>query len=178
MSKFFKSVSKITIFIGVVALLFMVLVMAVSVGLRIAGINFLGNVELVEFAQLTLVLCALTYAHGQDKHITIGIIVDHLPKPIQLFLDIIADVAAIFFTFIVAYAFWLTMTEQYSVTKGMTMVFSVPLYILKMVVVIGFVLWGLESIHRLLVRVKIIKEDKSSSNVAEETLIDGEDVKI
>jgi TRAP-type C4-dicarboxylate transport system permease small subunit len=178
MSKFFKSVSKLTVFFGVTALLFMVLVMAISVFLRIIGINFLGNVELVEFAQLILVLCALTYAHAQDKHINIGIIVDHFPKPLQLIVDVIGDLAAIFFSFIVAYAFWLNMVEQFSITKGTTMVFAVPLYILKMVVVIGFILWGLESIHRLLVRVNIIKEDKHSMKAVEEPLIDGEDVKI
>jgi TRAP-type mannitol/chloroaromatic compound transport system permease small subunit len=104
--------------------------------------------------------------------------VDHFPKPLQLIVDVIGDLAAIFFSFIVAYAFWLNMVEQFSITKGTTMVFAVPLYILKMVVVIGFILWGLESIHRLLVRVNIIKEDKHSMKAVEEPLIDGEDVKI
>jgi TRAP-type C4-dicarboxylate transport system permease small subunit len=179
MFKIFNVLSKISVFIGVIALLMMVLVMTVSVACRIMGINFIGNVEMVEISLLVLVLCSLTYAQSEDKHITIGIIVDHLPKPIQHFLDLLSYVAIMVFCFVVAYSFMLTTIDQFSVTKATTTVFAVPLYLLKFIVVIGFFLWGVEAIHRFLVKVKgLIGAKESKDSLNSNTHIEGEELKV
>lgn len=154
MLKILNSISKLSIGIAMMSCLLMVLVTFVGVVCRLMGIEFLGNVELVQILLLILILFSMSYAQSKDRHIAIGIIVDKFPKRIQKVFDLVNYMATAVFCFLVAYAFFHEMMEQYTVTKGTTDIFTIPLYILKLVVAIGFICWGIEAIHRIIVRTK------------------------
>ncbi len=148
-----------------IAIFIMILVTVVGVVGRMIGKPVLGNVELVQIMLLVLIMTTLSYAQSEDRHIKIGLIVDRLPKKAQFCLDIFNYVATFLYCLIVAYAFVLETDREMNVTMKSTLVLGVPLYILKIVVVIGFVLWAIESINRIIQRYKSFSRDEYNKEV-------------
>lgn len=164
MHKFISALPRVANYFGMVAIVIMMTVTLISVIGRAVGHHLLGNVELVQMMLLVLIMSTLSYAESKDRHIKVGLIVDHLPKPVQLALDLFNYAATFIFALIVAYGFVLDAVRQKNVSMETTLVYGFPFYILKIVVVIGFALWAIEAINRIYVRVKTFRAEKNEVN--------------
>ena len=148
-SKVLDTLTRFTLWIASFVLVIMMLAIVVGVLFQFLGHPIVGAVEVVQILLIGLIMFHFCLHGSWDKHIKIGIIVDHLPKWIQNTIDLFGNVATAVLCFIIAYIFMGSALHDFQ-TKEETLMLEFPIYILKFVVSIGFLVWGLEALNRMI----------------------------
>jgi len=130
--------------IASVSVIIMMFLVAIAATARGFGYPIVGDIEIVQITMVSLVVGSLAYTESEKGHIAIGIIVDHFPKKLQYILDLVSGILKAVFAFLVAYVFFIKMNfDQVSI------LLRVPFYIFKILLIMGFIGWGLESIRQI-----------------------------
>ncbi|WP_066255262.1 TRAP transporter small permease [Neobacillus drentensis] len=149
-SKVLDNLTRFTLWIASFVLVIMMLAIVVGVVFQFLGHPIVGAVEVVQILLIGLIMFTFASTEAGDKHIKIGIIVDHLPKWIQNTIDLFGNVATAVLCFIIGYIFMGSALHDFQVTKEETLMLEFPIYILKFVVSLGFLVWGLEALNRMI----------------------------
>ncbi|WP_180271283.1 TRAP transporter small permease [Fredinandcohnia onubensis] len=136
--------------ISMICLLFMVLATFVGVVFRMFGVPIIGNDEIVAIFQVFLIMFSLAFAQSEDRHITIGIIVDNFPTKVQVIIDRIGYTVTALFCFLVAYIFFKAGYHNLTEFHEKTLLLEFPHYFLKFITCLGFFLWGMEAVNRII----------------------------
>lgn len=112
---------------------------------RSFGVPILGDIEIVQFSMVILIMGSLAYTERTNSHITIGLLVDRFPAKVQIVLDFIAQFCTIVFAFIVCWAF--TAKINLTQTSDMLNISFVPF---KIFLVICFIGWALEALLKFI----------------------------
>lgn len=132
-----------------IAAALMVLIIAAVVAGRFIGQPISADVELIQFAMGVLVMTGLAFTEKANGHVTVGLIVDHMPASWQALLDMIA----VILTFLVcAVVGWVNLTTAWEFVTRYTRTsdyLSIPYWPFKIVVGVGFWLWGLQALAKL-----------------------------
>ncbi len=117
----------------------------------------IGDVELVQLGMVVLIMFGIAYSERQNAHISIGLLVDRMPIKIQQIIDVIAYL----FTFIVCMVIgWVSFNAG---LKGMsgniksTDLLNIPHYPFKIIIALGFILWGLEALLKVVNAIKALR---------------------
>ncbi len=102
LDKVVKKLINITVRLAQLALVFAMLVIVTNVLLRVPFQPIGGTVELVEMAGAILLSLGVSYTAMMKGHITVGILVDKLPLRLQALVDLLVNLIAFFFTFLLA----------------------------------------------------------------------------
>lgn len=124
----------------------MALLISASVLMRAMATPVGGEHELIELMMVAVVMLGLAYTQKTAGHISIGLLVDRLPPRWQAGLDLLA-VGLIAATCLLIG--WANLRVAYDYATGISMstdYLSIPLYPFKLVVGLGFWLWGLQAI--------------------------------
>jgi len=124
----------------------MALLITASVLMRATATPLGGEHELIELMMVTVVMLGLAYTQKTGGHISIGLLVDRLPPRWQAGLDLLAVVLTAATCLLIG---WANLRVAYDYATGSPMstdFLSIPLYPFKIVVGLGFWLWGLEAI--------------------------------
>lgn len=127
----------------------MVIIITVVVGGRFINQPISADVELIQFAMGVLVMTALAFTEKTNGHVTVGLIVDHLPASMQALLDVVAVLLTFFVCAIIGWVNLITAWEfltQYARTSDYL---SIPFWPFKIVVGVGFWLWGLQALVKI-----------------------------
>lgn len=116
---------------------------------RTLGHPIIGDIELVQFGMVLLIMGSLAITEAANSHISIGLLVDRFPQKLQLVINFIAQILTISFCFVVCLAFITNM--NYLQTSDLLKISYVPF---KFFVIIGFAGWGLEAILKLILGVR------------------------
>lgn len=144
--------------IASITLTVMMFFTAVAVILRSFSKPIVGDYELTELFMLILIMTSLGYAERDNKHISIGIIVDRFPNYIQSLLNIIARMLTLIFCIIVSLIFLLNLIKNGETQS--TELLRISFLPFKLLIVIGFLSWGLESLIRVASSLKdLLKKD-------------------
>ena len=152
MNAFFKFVSIVTEInkkIAYVTLTLMMLAVSIFSIARTFGHSLVGNIEIVQFLMVLLIVSALAFTERQNAHISIGVIVDYLPKPVQKFIDIIAYILLFLLCMLIS---WVVILQiDYSQTSSLL---EIPYFPFKIMIVVGYFSWGLEVLRKLIVTIR------------------------
>lgn len=152
--KAIRSVTNILKWIAIIDLTFMMLIITLVVILRALSIPIVGDYELTEFSMVIVIACSLAYTESVNEHIAIGIIIDKAPQIVQKYINVIGSVLTMIFCFIVAYVFIATLNYD-----RVTDLLNIPLYPFKILISVGFFLWGLEALLTLISQFIIGEEE-------------------
>lgn len=138
-------ITKITKWISFWLLVLMVPMVAYFSISRTLGYPVIGDIEIVQFSMVILIMGSLAYTESANAHITIGLVVDRFPLSVQKFLGLLAHLATILFCFIVCWAFISKINPlQQSDLLGISFV---PF---KVFLVICFIGWALEALLKFI----------------------------
>lgn len=124
---------------------------------RSLGYPVVGDIEIVQFAMVVLIMGSLAYTEAAGAHISIGVIADRFPAKIQLALDFLAQLLTLVFCFIVCWAF--VVKINVGQTSDLLNLSFVPF---KVFLVICFIGWALEALVKFTRNVREYKETGKS----------------
>lgn len=116
---------------------------------RTLGYPIIGDIELVQFAMVLLIMGSLSITEASNSHISIGLIVDKFSAKAQFIVDFIVQILTILFCFVVCLAFVTNMNIDKS-----SALLAIPYSPFEIFVVIGFLGWLLESLLKLVIGIK------------------------
>lgn len=152
MNLFFKIISVVTEVnkkIAYVTLALMMLAVSVFSIARTLGHSLVGNIEIVQFLMVLLIVTALAFTEKEDAHISIGIIVDYLPKPVQRVIDFIAYSLLFGLCLLIS---WVVLVQiDYSQSSSLL---EIPYFPFKIMIVVGYFAWGLEALRKLILTIR------------------------
>ena len=127
----------------------MTLLIAYAVLMRAVAEPLGGEHELIELMMVTMVMLGLAYTQQKKGHITIGLLVDRFAPRWQAAADLLAALLVCASCGLIGWAN-LQMAVEYATESPMsTDYLSVPLYPFKIIVGLGFWLWGLQAVSRI-----------------------------
>jgi TRAP-type C4-dicarboxylate transport system permease small subunit len=131
--------------IGMISLAIVMFIVSVGVISRLLGRPLLGVIEIAEIVHFVVILVAFSYTQSIKEHIAIGLLVDRFSPKVQLIFNNIAHILTVFVCFIISYIFLFISMEE---TKT-TLLLDFPFMILKIIVTIGFFVWGLVALSQI-----------------------------
>ncbi|KKK36897.1 hypothetical protein WQ57_16795 [Mesobacillus campisalis] len=174
MNLFMKTVNSITAvnkwaaYIIAYVMVGMVFIFAAA---RTVGSPIVGDIELVQFTMVLMIVFSLAYTEKTDSHVSITLIFDRLPAKVQLVLLLLARVLTLLFCAIVCWVF-ISKMNYLSTSSLLGIVF----YPFRILLVIGFFAWGLEAFRMFLLELARGKKDASLGieNEDNKQLVSGE----
>jgi TRAP-type C4-dicarboxylate transport system permease small subunit len=131
--------------IGMICLALVMLIISVGVISRLLGKPLLGVIELAEIIHFVVILFAFGYTQSEKEHIAIGLMVERFSPKVQLIFDNIAHVLTVCVCIVISYIFFLISMEE---TKT-SLLLDFPFMVLKIIVTIGFFVWGLVALSQI-----------------------------
>jgi TRAP-type C4-dicarboxylate transport system permease small subunit len=119
---------------------------------RAFGHPIVGDIEIVQFTMVLLIVFSLAYTEETDSHVAIDLIYNKLPSMFQLVLKVIAKILTIIFCFLVC---WIFISKMDFTSKSSLLI--IVYYPFKILLIIGFFAWGLEAIKRGYIELKSYK---------------------
>lgn len=126
--------------IGSAFLAVMMVFISFAVAARFLGHPIIGDNEIVQFNMVILIVFGLSYTEMKNGHISIGILVDRFSPYLQRILDMVARVLTISYCFLVVSSF----IYKFAAGLWSSELLRVPFMPFKVLMIIGFALWGLE----------------------------------
>ena len=131
--------------IGMISLGLVMLIVSVGVISRLLGKPLLGVIEMSEIVHFVVVVFAFAYTQSEKEHISIDIFVNRFSSKVQSIFDWISQILTIAVTMLISYIFF-TLSMNTSQT---TLLLDFPYTILKVILGIGFLVWGLVAICQI-----------------------------
>ncbi|MDN7244623.1 TRAP transporter small permease [Planococcus shenhongbingii] len=119
---------------------------------RSLGYPVVGDIEIVQFSMVILIMGSLAYTEATGAHISISVLADRFPAKVQLALDFMAQFLTILFCFIVCWAFIVKI--NFGQTSDLLNLSFVPF---KIFLVICFIGWALEAMVKFIRNVEDYK---------------------
>lgn len=96
-----------------------------------------GDLEVVELTMLSVVMLGLAYIHVTKGHVSLGLVVDRLPRRVQAVFDIAAYVLATAYASVIV---WQNIVQAQLLRHigEHTVVLGIPLFPFYVLVVVGF----------------------------------------
>ena len=82
------------------------------VGLQIGLGPIPGDFELVEAGTAVAIFCFMSWCHLNQGHVTVDIVADYLPKPVNLSLVLIGNILVLIVAFVIVWRLWMGFGEQ------------------------------------------------------------------
>ena len=131
--------------IGMICFALVMLIISVGVISRLLGSPLLGVIELAEIFHFIVIIFSFSYTQTKKEHIAIGLLIDRYSPKVQLIFDNIAYVLTVSVCIVITYIFFLNSMEE---TKT-TLLLDFPFMVLKIIVTIGFFVWGLVALSQI-----------------------------
>jgi TRAP-type C4-dicarboxylate transport system permease small subunit len=148
-----KSINSLVVSLRWIAMTTLALMM-IFITIGVISRNFftplVGDVEIVRLGMIVLIMFSLAYTQKIDGHISIGIIVDKFPKKGQDAFDILGHLLNIVITSTIGFIFWGVAINHKSTMKLSTDLLNIPFYPFDFIIAIGFLLWTLVALLKLL----------------------------
>lgn len=149
-TKTINSLTKYAKWLALITMGIMMLFIAIGVLSRIFFTPIVGDVEIVRLGMVILIMFGLSYTQSIDGHISIGLIVDKLPQKVQYGLDIFGSLLNFLITMIIGFIFIGVGIEHKTTLPLSTDLLSIPFYPFDFIIVIGFFMWGLEAMLKVI----------------------------
>lgn len=149
-----RSLTRVTSWIGLITLFMMMVFIPIGVISRELGHPVLGDVELVQLGMVVLIMFGLGYTQSVNGHIAIGIVVDRFSQRAQAIIDIFAYTLTLIISWIISWVFVGNAMANMLGMKLTTDLLNIPFFPFKFCIVIGFFLWGLEALLKVITSIQ------------------------
>jgi len=150
LSKVINTLTNITRYIALAVMALMVLFITFAVVRRTIGFPIVGDVELVQLGMVVLIMCGLAYTQQAGGHIAIGLIVDKFPVKVQRVFDFISNLLTTAVTLIISVIYFEVAMNHKDHMQLSTGLLNIPYYPFDFIIVLGFTMWGLEALLKLI----------------------------
>lgn len=148
-AKTINQITNVTKWLALATMAFMMFFITVAVVSRTFFSPIVGDVEIVRLGMVVLIMFGLAYTQKVDGHISIGLLVDRFPIKWQKALDIFAALLTLIVTITIGFIF-IGVSEMHRVEMPLTTdLLGIAFYPFDFIIVVGFILWGLEALLRL-----------------------------
>lgn len=129
--------------------LMMIFIAVGVIGRYVFNAPITGDVEIVEFAMVLLIMFGIAYTQAEDAHLSVNLVVDRLPQKAQLIFDIINYLMVVAILGLIS---WQSLDQAvYSFqTMDTSDILGIPLFYFRFMVPLGFLAFTLEVIIKLL----------------------------
>ena len=148
--KLVQSLTRFTKWIALAIMGFMMLFITTAVIGRAFGHPILGDVELVQIAMVVLIMFGLAYSQAKDSHVAIGLLVDRLSPRVQGILDVFGFVLTMVICITIGWVYIGVGLKNMLGSVLTTDLVGIPYYPFNFIIAIGFFLWGLEALLRII----------------------------
>lgn len=155
-SKIVNVLTTITRYIALVSMTLMMFFITYAVVSRALFTPIIGDVEVVELGMVILIMCGLAYTQQIGGHIAIGLIVDKFSERKQLLLDVFASLLTAIVTLLIGYIYIHVALNHKNDMQLSTNLLEVPYYIFDFIIVLGFVMWGMEGLLKFVKSILLI----------------------
>lgn len=124
-----------------IVMMFMISYIAIS---RSIGYPVKGDIELVQFVMLLLIVTSLAYTEKLNAHVTIDLIFHKLPTKIQTLLTYLAQLLVLAFCIVISWTFLVNLDANAS-----SSVLKISFYPFRVMIVVGFIAWGLMILKKI-----------------------------
>ncbi len=145
-----RRLTDVTRWLALVTMAFTMLFITLAVVGRAFHIPVLGDVEVVQLAMVVMIMFGLAYSQAKDAHISIGLLVDRLPPRVQLIMDVLGLVLTVAVCAIISWVYWHVAIRYTTGITQYTDLLEIPMTPFKYFIAIGFLLWGLEALLKLI----------------------------
>ena len=156
LTEFINKLTNISKWLALITMGFMMFFIAIGVVSRALFKPILGDVELVQLGMVVLIICGLAYTETVNGHISIGLFVDRLSNKIQKIIDIFTYVISMLICFIFSYIYFQVFINHLTNRRLSTDLLSIPYYPFDLLISIGFLLWGLQLLLKV---IKAVRND-------------------
>lgn len=131
-------------------MLLMMLFIAFAAISRAFSFPVIGDIEIVRLGMVVLIMFGLAFTQNTNSHISIGLIVDKFSERTQKLFDFFALILNFIITLTIGIVFINVGINHMINLKLTTDLLSVPYFYFDFIIVIGFLLWGLEVLLRMI----------------------------
>jgi TRAP-type C4-dicarboxylate transport system permease small subunit len=133
--------------------LMMIFITVGVIGRYVFNAPITGDVEIVGFAMVLLVMFGVAYTQAEDAHLSVKLVVDRLPKKTQLIFDIFNYLMVVAILGLIS---WRSLDQAvYSFqTMDTSDILGIPLFYFRFMVPLGFIAFTLEAIIKLFRTIK------------------------
>jgi len=154
LAKTINQITHVTKWLALATMGFMMLFITFAVLSRTLFTPIVGDVEIVRLGMVVLIMFGLAYTQNVDGHISIGLLVERFPIKIQQFLDIFGSLLTLVITITIGVIF-VNVGQMHRTEMPLTTdLLGIPFYPFDFIIVIGFILWGLEALLRLIIAIQ------------------------
>lgn len=138
--------------IAFVAMVIMMLAVTIFSLSRTMGFAMIGNIEIIQFLMVLLIVGSLAFTEKENSHISIGIIVDHFPPVVQRILNLIAYTLLFVFCALIVWSIFVKIDFAQA-----SSLLRIPYFPFKILIIIGFFAWGLEALRKMIYTISQFK---------------------
>ncbi len=123
----------------------------------------IGDIELVQLGMVVLIMCGLAYTEQAGSHIAIGLIVDRFPVKVQKIFEIFTNLLTTVVTLTIGFIYIGVALNHQNHMQLSTGLLNIPYYPIDYIIVLGFVMWGMQGLLKLVLPiVSIFQTDQES----------------
>ena len=162
--------TKIIKFIALSTMALMMIFITIGVVSRLLFTPIVGDIEIVQLGMIILIMGGLAYTQHIDGHISIELIVDKLPIKAQKVFDAIGCLFTLGVALTISFIYLEVTINHKNHMILSTNLLEIPYYPLDFIIFLGFLMWGLESLLKLINSIlaifqPVISESEVKSNV-------------
>lgn len=162
-TKIITTLSNVLRYIAITVMTLMMLYITVAVISRLLFTPLMGDVELVQLGMVVLIMLGLAYTQQIDGHISIEVISDRLSKRTNYYLDVMSSLLTFITTIIIAYIYFQVMNNHRTTMQLSTDLLGIPYWPFDFIIFLGFLLWSLESLLKIIRTINSLLDLKKSN---------------
>jgi TRAP-type C4-dicarboxylate transport system permease small subunit len=139
-------ITDLTKWIANVTMALMMTFISLAVISRAFNFPILGDVEIVQFGMVVLIMFSMAYSQREDAHLAIGFIVDRFSLRIQTIFDVLANSFIFLICILIS---WVFFGDARNNMIESSVLLNIPFYVFKFVISIGFIMWGLQALLKI-----------------------------
>jgi TRAP-type C4-dicarboxylate transport system permease small subunit len=141
-----RGLTRITSWFAFAALILLALITVAGVTSRAVHRPILGSIELIEYTMVVLIALSFAYSQASNGHVSVGLVVDHLPRRVQLGFEAVGYLLVAATVITIAWIYLQESVLKDSSATTSTGMLAIPRLPFKIVLALGFSTWGLEAL--------------------------------
>jgi TRAP-type transport system small permease protein len=166
LAKTIRGLTTITRWGAVITIFLMMVIIAFTVIARgVFNTPIVGDYELVQLMMVILVGLGVAYTESIDAHVKVGLLVDRFNRKAQAVIDVFVYLLVAGICFIVGTILLKAGIKALTTFLVSTSILHIPHYPFQFLLSIGFFLWGLEAVLKVVFKVIELFTGKVSQQV-------------
>lgn len=145
MNEIMKRISGAANTVGAIILAIMFISITIQVVIRMLGGTLTFVDELSGYSAVWVTFLGIGYALREGRHVRVDLITRMVPPYVKAIMFFIGDLACLFFSIIIVWKGFALVSNSF-MAERVTVMLEWPVFILQLVMPIGFIIFGIETV--------------------------------